>query len=106
MKPKWRKSEDKIAKEFKGKRVRGSGNQTFHPGDVKTDQFLIENKITQKKSYSLSMQVLNKIYEEALFSFRIPLISIKIQEKEIVIMFKEDFLSLINSDASNPLTHG
>lgn len=94
-KPKWRKFEEKTAKAFGGKRVRGSGNRWFAKGDVKTDQFLIENKITQKKSYSISLRVLQKAYDEAIFSFRTPLLSIKIKDTEIIILFKDDFLKIL-----------
>jgi hypothetical protein len=95
MTKKWELKEISDAKNFKGKRVPGSGNHWGKPGDVKTDKFLIEVKQTDKKSYSLSVDKLNKIYEEALFSYRIPLFSIKIQETEVVLLFKEDFEKLI-----------
>lgn len=91
MKRKWELKEKSDAKEFTGKRVKGSGNRWYSPGDVKTNEFLIDSKQTDKKSYSLNIDTLDKLYEEALFSYRIPLLSIKIQDKEIIVLFKEDF---------------
>ena len=64
---KWKKAEKRIAKDFGGKRVRGSGNKWWNPGDIsvlelgKLGSTLIENKQTDQKTYSLSLKVLTKI---------------------------------------------
>lgn len=94
MKPKWKKHEEKIAKEFNGVVSKGSGNYWGQPSDVKNKNFLIEAKQTEKKSYSISKQTWDKIYEEALFSYRYPMIILKIQDIELVVMGKEDFMKL------------
>lgn len=99
MAKKWELKEISDSKLFKGKRVPGSGNHWSKPGDVKTDNFLLEVKQTDKKSYSLTKANLDKIYKEALFSYRIPLFSIKIQDVEVVLMFKEDFQKITHSDS-------
>ena len=91
MKPNWKKHEEKQAKDFGGRVNKGSGNYWGVPGDIKTDKYLIEAKQTEKKSYSLNVDTLDKIYEEALFSKRIPLMAIKIQDTEVIVMFKQDF---------------
>ena len=91
MPKKWQPKEDNDAKSFNGRRNRGSGNRWYAPGDVSSEKFLIESKQTEKKSYSLSKSKLNKIYDEALFSYKIPLMSIRIQDLDLVVMFKEDF---------------
>jgi hypothetical protein len=85
------------SKHFKGKRVVGSGNQWAKPGDVLTDDLLIEVKQTDKKSYSLNRDKIDKIEAEALFSYRIPIMSIKIRDKEVVVMLKDDWLSLVKN---------
>ena len=92
---KWKKLENNAAKEFKGKRNRGSGNRWYNPGDIRLDNFLIEAKQTERKSYSISKRTWDKIYEEALFSYRLPVMLLQIQDLELVVLSKEDFQKLI-----------
>lgn len=91
----WQKKEKNDKKSFGGRKSRGSGNYWSEPGDIKTDNFLIESKYTKDKSYSLNIDKWQKISDEALFSYRLPLLSIQIQNKELVVISKEDFLNLI-----------
>lgn len=91
MAKKWELKEISDSKLFKGKRVPGSGNQWSKPGDVKTDDFLMEVKQTDKKSYSLNVAIWKKISKEALFSYRMPMMSLKIQDVELVVISKEDW---------------
>lgn len=93
---KWERKEKKDSKDFNGQRQKGSGNYWGKPGDVKTDKFLIDSKQTEKNSYSINYETWDKIYEEALFTFRIPLLSIIIKDLELVVLSKEDFLSLLD----------
>ena len=93
---KWKKKEKLDARDFGGHSQVGSGNQWYAPGDVKTDDFLIDSKHTTKKSYSITLKTWDKLYEEALFAKRLPVLSLQIQETEIVILDKQDFLKLIN----------
>lgn len=95
MPKKWQLKEDNDAKSFNGRKNRGSGNKWWNPGDVRSEKFLIESKQTEKKSYSLTKSKLNKIYEEALFTYKTPLMSIRIQDMDIIVMFKEDFDKLL-----------
>ncbi len=90
----WREKEKRDEKFFEGKRTRGSGNQWYSPGDTRTDKFLIESKHTDKKSYSLNKAKLQKIASEALFVYKIPLMSIRIQDLEVIVVFKEDWNNL------------
>jgi len=96
MPKKWQLKEISDAESFSGKRVKGSGNKWYAPGDIKSSDFLIEAKQTDKKSYSITKKKLNKIYDEALFSYRVPMFSIQIQDLDIVILFKEDFEKILN----------
>jgi hypothetical protein len=95
MPKKWQLKEDNDAKVFNGRKNRGSGNRWYNPGDVRSEKFLIESKQTDKKSYSLNKSKLNKIYEEALFCFKIPLFSVRIQDMDVVVLFKEDFEKIL-----------
>lgn len=97
MPKKWELKEASDSLAIGGKRVKGSGNLWYAPGDSKSDIYLQESKQTDKASYSLSKKRLLKLYQEALFSYRVPLFSVKIQEVDVVLMFKEDWVKLADS---------
>ena len=61
------RQEKAVAKKLKGKIVANSGAPDFVAGDVKTSQWLIECKtcITEKKSFSIKKEWLDKNKEEA-----------------------------------------
>lgn len=90
----WEKKEKKDAKDFGGHRQKGSGNTWAHPGDVSTAEFLVDSKQTNKKSYTITKEIWDKLYEEALFSYRYPVLSLIIQDLELVVLAKEDFMKL------------
>lgn len=94
---KWQLKEIKDEKTFQGKRTTGSGNRWHSPGDIKSDVFLIDCKQTDKNSYSVSRDTWNKIYEEALFSYRIPMLSLDISGTELVVLSKEDFEKILST---------
>lgn len=97
----WEKKEKRDAKDFGGKRVRGSGNQWSYPGDIVADTFLIEVKQTDRKSFGVSKLLWDKISEEAAFSnSRIPLLSLQIQDTELIVISKMDFQNLLKNQKS------
>jgi hypothetical protein len=108
IKRKSQKQENRTAKEFGGRTQPASGAIPTLKGDVRTGEttpsfnstdFLIENKFTDKASYSLKKQIWEKIEKEALKdNLRIPLMQIDIQDKELVLLNKSDFLSLIEKN--------
>lgn len=51
-------------------------------GDLKTDEFVIECKFTEKKGYRISIKTLKKLWDEALESNKLPLLVIGIQEED------------------------
>jgi hypothetical protein len=59
---------------LRGKRQRGSGCGSKHKGDVKSDLFLVENKLTGKLSISVKKQWMDKITREADAIGRIPMV--------------------------------
>jgi len=99
MKP-WEKKEIKDKKDFSGRRTKGSGNYWAQPGDISTDDFLIDAKHTTHESYSVSKKTWDKIYEEALFMKRYPMLSIQIQDVELVVLSKADFLRITQKKTS------
>lgn len=94
---KWEKKEKKDSEDFGGRRVKGSGNQWSAPGDVKSAKFLIDSKQTDKESFSITLKMWDKLYEEALFSFKYPMLSVQVKDKEFVVLSKEDFLHLLSN---------
>jgi hypothetical protein len=91
----WKKKEIDDSKKFGGRRQKGSGNQWYAPGDVKTDLFLIDSKQTNNASFGVSLKIWDKIYEEALFAHRIPLLSLRIRGINLVVLDADDFEQLI-----------
>lgn len=67
-----RAQERRVAKETGGRRQAGSGSSRRAPGDVKTDDELIEVKYTDKDSYRLTEAVWNKVRNDALTHGREP----------------------------------
>ena len=65
-----KKQEDAVAKKFSGARVKNSGATKLAPGDVLTDQFLLECKTRMSDSESIIIHKswLDKIKKEALFA--------------------------------------
>ena len=92
----WELKENNEAKTIKGRKNRGSGNRWYNPGDSRSDKYLVESKFTEGKSYSLNRGRLQKIYNEALLVYKIPLLMVQIQDIEVVIVFKEDWIKMAN----------
>ena len=72
------KFEDKVQKCI------NSGAFYFDKGDLKTEDFLIECKYTEKGSYSVNKKLLNKIWGESLNRNKLPKLVIGIKEGEKV----------------------
>lgn len=95
----WQKKERTDAKSFGGRPTPRSGGLWFAPGDVKTEDFLIDSKTTDKKSFSITGKIWRKIYKEALLSGKMPCLSIKLNQEllqnkepiEVVVLSKDDF---------------
>ena len=82
--------EKSIAKELGGKAQPGSGNQFNAKGDVKLDDYLIEHKYTDKKSYSLNKDTFKKIEREAQEVGKCPAMIIELQDRKLVVLRYED----------------
>lgn len=97
-KKQWEKKENKDAKLFGSRKTPRSGGLWFAKGDSKNETFLIENKTKETgNNFTIQGKVWDKINREALLSSRIPLLSIEFGQKktELIIMDKNDFISLI-----------
>lgn len=68
----WEAQEQRTADLMGGRRQRGSGASVYARGDVKSDQFLIENKQTAAASLRITWEWLKKITAQALANDRLP----------------------------------
>jgi hypothetical protein len=90
----WQKKEHTDKSLFHGKLRPRSGGLWFAPGDVSTEEFLIDCKTTDKKSYSITEKTWDKIHTEALKCRKLPCLSIQLSNgTEVVVLDKNDFLS-------------
>jgi len=85
-------------------KVKASGSLWYSPGDGKSSIFLVDSKQTEKKSYAVSMKTWDKLYEEALFAQRLPLLSLQIQDIDLVMMSREDFVNLLKDVQAGKLS--
>lgn len=65
-------------------------------GDVKTKEYLISNKMTDKKSYSLKLKDWNQIVNDAFDEDRIPLMMIDINGTTLCVMDENTFEVIID----------
>jgi len=96
-KKRWQIKENKDAEQFGGRVTPRSGGMWSFPGDVKTDDFLIDSKTTEKKSFSITANIWRKLYTQALKSQRLPLLSVRLEKDdiEVVILDKNDFITIL-----------
>lgn len=104
----WQFHEKHVAKVFKGKVTPGSGNKPMHKGDVKSDSFMVECKMTKNESMSLKLEWLTKISEEATCRDRIPAMHIRFEtangnicEKDWVILPETVFKEMLEKNGDN-----
>ena len=92
-----------FAKEVGGERVYGSGCAPGMCGDVKLDEWFFELKTTrpdsslkQKRSFTLTTELLDKADREALRSCQKMAMVVRIEGHEVVVLDKSVFLGLID----------
>ena len=73
----------KIGNKFEEKvqKCINSGALWFDKGDLKTEDFLIECKVTEKKGYRITTKVLEKLWNEALDRNKLPALIIGIKDE-------------------------
>lgn len=100
---KWKAAEQLDQKLFNTTGQRGSGNQDHYPTDSFSDDFAVETKQTDKGSYSLSVDKWIKLCNEAAVldakdgRLRIPIMSLHIKGKHLVVLSYEDVQHLYHS---------
>jgi len=63
-------------------RTIGSGNLWFAQGDLRFENYCVEAKMTDQKSYSLTLGVLEKLWNQSLNANKEPLIVIGVRRNE------------------------
>jgi hypothetical protein len=92
-----RKQEKQTAERYKGSRNAGSGSGWMRKNDVRSHEFLIENKFTENtKSCSIKFKDLVELEHRAIMEDRIPVLQFEIQERRYVILTEDDFTSMLN----------
>jgi hypothetical protein len=87
----WEKKEKQDARKFSSSRTKASGSLWYEPGDHKDETFLYDSKDTITKGFRITKEIWSKLYEEALFSYRIPVLSIRVEDLDLVVLSSEDW---------------
>ena len=79
-----KKSNKKKDQEFEEvvKKTLNSGSLWFDKGDLKTEDYVIEAKFTDKKGFRISTDLLKKLWGESFDSSKLPLLTVGIQDEE------------------------
>jgi hypothetical protein len=90
------KQEARLAKQLGGTRNSGSGNGWIRKSDVRSEDLLVEAKITSAKSFSVKDDELQKNIGYAIVDGRMPifLVEFKTTGNSYVILAEDDFLDL------------
>lgn len=92
-----KKQELRTAETYKGSRNLASGAGWLRKNDVRSEHFLIENKLTTNaKSYSVKYTDLRDLQTRALLEDRIPVLQFDLNDKRYVILREDDFLEFLN----------
>lgn len=95
-KEKSQKSEKQAAVNFGGRVQIASGALRHSKGDILTDQYLIEDKVTDKSSYSLKKAIWEKIRLEAFNRQRKPMMRITIAGRVLCVVEEKEMKVLIH----------
>jgi hypothetical protein len=92
-----RKQEARSADTYKGSRNAGSGSGWMRKNDVRSQDFLIENKLTNNaKSYTVKFTDLRDLTVKAVLEDRTPVLQFDLGGKRYVILNEDDFLEMIS----------
>ncbi len=93
-----KKQEERTAEKYKGSRNVMSGAGWVRKNDVRTIDLLVENKFTDKKSYSIVSQEMVKLARTAIVEDRIPVLQVDLGGRSYVVLLENDFLEMIHDD--------
>jgi len=87
--------EKRLANLLSGRKTIASGALKIDQGDVETNDYLIECKITGKKSFSIKNDTLEKIRVEALRKGKTGIMHIDISGNRMFVIPEHEFLRLL-----------
>jgi hypothetical protein len=94
-----RKQEKRSADTYRGSRNAGSGSGWMRKNDVRSKEFLIENKLTiATKSITIKDVDLRELRERAIIEDRVPILQFDLANRRYVILTEDDFLELTTND--------
>lgn len=94
-----RKQEKRSAATYNGSRNAGSGSFWLRKNDVRSTQFLIENKLTiGTKGITLKELDLRELRERAIIEDRIPILQFDLNNRNYVVLIEDDFLAMIDNE--------
>lgn len=94
-----RKQEKRSAGAYNGSRNAGSGSFWLRKNDVRSTEFLIENKLTiGTKSITLKEVDLRELRERAIIEDRIPILQFDLNGRHYVVLVEDDFLAMIEDN--------
>lgn len=95
-----KKQEKRTADRYRGSRNARSGAGWLRKNDVRSHDFLIENKLTSNlKSITLKAVDLLELRERAILENRTPVLQFDCAGRRFVVLSEDDFLSLISEEA-------
>jgi len=91
------RQERAAAKTYKGSRQPRSGAGWMRKNDVRSEDFLIECKLTENlKTYTIKFSDLRELEYRALQEDRTPILQFDLGGKQYVVLTQDDFLGMIN----------
>lgn len=90
-----KKQEERTAKKYDGSRNVMSGAGWVRKNDVRTIDLLIENKFTDKKSFSIKAEEMVKLTRTAVLEDRVPVLQIDLGGRSYVVLVEDDFLAMV-----------
>lgn len=91
----WQEHEKDTEDVVSGKRTPGSGSKAHSKGDVRSSEYLVECKSTERLSMSFKLAWLEKITSEAADAGKIPLVSVRFDQAVVAskdwVMIPVDF---------------
>lgn len=92
-----KQQELRTAERYRGSRNAGSGSGWLRKNDVRSEHFLIENKLTTgSKSYTVKSVDLRELETRATLEDRMPILQFDLNNKSYVILLENDFLEIID----------
>jgi hypothetical protein len=94
-----KKQEQRTAKTYKGSRNAGSGSGWLRKNDVRSIEFLFENKLTiNKKSITLKEIDLRELIERAITEDRTPVLQFDLAGRRYVVLTEDDFVEMVGKN--------